>query len=623
MDDIDIPTVWDAEDEAPDQLTVLDLMKECRKRYDSYAGPYEVRALYNERAIHGQQFSRIDENWTIQPINDWPSYVTKSPRNLLRNCALTWSSRLLEDSPWVQCYANAPGVDQSKARIANTILENLRQQIDFESMIFDASMLVQPHTAVAFKVVWDPMIGPPSPGYPRHGPDGFPVIGPDGKPVLDGVGEPTGDVTVQMSTVFEYRTDGAENIEDARWVMFEKHIDLYDAKSLVQAAGLDPSLVQESPYDDPWDGTQKGVKVSELWWRPDARFPKGLYAVTVADQWAIEATPFPYDHGQLPLAVWKCGARRGSPFGTSHVEDAIPIQNVVNKTVSALTMQAMLIAGIKLLAPASVAAQIDTADHQVLELDDPQQAALVKYLEPPPRSEVLVQTLDDATQALYAAYGLNEMLTGAESMKSGTSARSIAYLNRLDSMKSAGASRSLNKALLRICRQVLALYRQYVKDTRIAAIAGEEGLQGAAEFVGDDLLGIDVKMEPVSGKSVMRGQIAGDAAQAIAQGNPDPALRTIAETGVKDTTFARATRETVRAQVDMALRGEPQQADQDVDPQAAIEELLGHLMAAKDSPNAPALLDLLHQYQQKLQAMQPPAPSQPAPPKAPQPGPQT
>lgn len=598
-DDIDVPSPWDGVGDAPDEMSVLELLQECQKVVRNSSVYPLANASYNERLINGDQFLEIS-NGDVQDITDWPSFVPRTSRNLLRNLSLTWSSRILEDSPWVQCFASEPGLDEQKAEVANKILENCRQRHDFESMQFDAAQLVQPHTAVGFKTVWDPLAGPPSPGTQTFDENGVPVYGPDGQPVLEGKGEPTGDVVWQIVSVFDYGTDGNEHIENSQWCYFTTMMDEFDARSLLAAAGLDTDISAET-YTDIWGCERQGVLVTELWWRPSSRFPHGLFTVTVANK-AVTAIPYPYEHGELPLGVWKCGSRRNSPYGSSHVDDAVFIQRVINECVAALTQQARQIGSVKLVGPSTFIEALNSTNAQMFPVDDPQMSASIRYIDPPPRSEVLVQTLEDNTQALYAVYGLNEMLSGAESAKSGTSAKSIAYLNKLDSMKSAGASRSLNKAVLRMCRQTLKLYQQYVKAPRLAAIVGEKGLEGAEEFLGADLMGVDVKMESSSAKTQMRGEIAGNAQDQMSQGNPDPALREISRTGVADTAYARASRDILRAQAEAALRGEPQQPDNEVDASLAVAELSNYLANSRGSPGAGQLQALLQQYQQRAQA---------------------
>jgi hypothetical protein len=595
--DVEFTDPWGS-DGQPEEKSVLELIKECKKEYRDNGQGTLAQAQLSERWIRGEQYTMVDSSFTIVDDDTWPEYAPKAPRNLLRNLSLTWSSRVVEDRPWVQAYPSEPGVDQQKAQVASRVLEYVRQTHDFDDFCFRSAELVQPHTCVGWKVVWDPLAGPPSKGVPVVQ-NGVPVYGPDGEEVLEGVGEPQGDVAWQIVSIFDYGTDGSEEIEDARYCWFTRMMSPYDARHLLETAGLEPRVEVEE-YRTTWGDKRKGVEVCEFWHRPDFRFPKGLYAIVVGEK-VVQAIPFPYEHGELPLCVWKCSSKRDSPFGTTHVDDAIPIQRSINEAVSALQQQARILAGIKLIAHPEIINAINNG-HQMIPIADPEAAKFARYLEPPPRSEVLVQTLDDNIQALYAIYGLNEILTGAENAKSGTSAKSIAYLNKLDSMKMSGAARSLSKCILRLCRQTLKLYQQYVQAPRLMQIAGE-GAPSIEEFLGAELQGIDVVIEPSSALSQLRGEVSGAAQAQIDAGNPNPALGETVKTGIQDTAFAKASRDSVRAQVEAALNGEPQQADQEIDAQLAVQEIAAYMPQIQQHPNFGQVQMLLQGYQSKVNQM--------------------
>lgn len=583
--DIELPVPEADTTVLPDAASVKELFDECEKTAEDYRGRYLPQALYNERMCEGEQFIDLNASWEIIP-SDWPEYVPKAARNLLRNLRLTWSSRILEDRPFVRAYPAEPGADELKAKIANRYLEYFRQRIDFDDLCFRAAQLVQPHSAVAFKVVWDPLIGPPSQG----------VTDPETGEVT-GAGEREGDVAIDLVSIFDYYTDGAEEIEDSKWVVFQKWMSPHDAGALLRSAGVPMESLQVEEYVDHWGVKHKGVKVSELWWKPDYRFTEGLYAVMVGDV-AVQAGPFPYEHGELPIAVWKCNPRRSSPYGSTHVDDAVYIQKVINETVAAIWQQARMIGSVKLLAHPNVVEQWEHG-HQLLKMQDMTLAQYVRYLEPPNRSAVLVETLEDSTEAIYSIYGLNEMLTGAENVKSGTSARSIAYLNKLDSMKMAGASRSLGKAITRTMRQALKLVQQYVVAERIAMVAGDTTGLGPLIYTGADIGGVDVILEQASAIERYRGTLVGDAQAAMQQGSQDPSLPGTVETGLKDSAYTKSQQDIVMAQVDAVNKGQPQQPTPEVDAEIAVP-LLTQLVGLfpQGSQQQQVMLQLLQGYRE-------------------------
>lgn len=591
-DDIKLPGAEEQEDVPglPEASTILELMDECEREGEEYRGRYLPQALYNERMCEGDQNIDLDSNWEIV-AEARPDYVPKANRNLLRNLRLTWSSRILEDRPFGRAWPAEPGADEIKADLANKNLEYFRQRIDFDDLCFRAAQLVQPHSAVGFKTVWDPLIGPASPGFEDE----------EGNSV--GFGEPQGDVTVQLVSIFDYVTDGAEDIEDSKWVMFYKQVNPHDAASLLRSAGIPAEKLDVKEWEDTWGVRHRSVLVTELWWKPDSRFPQGLYAVRVGGV-ALQVGPFPYRHGELPLAVWKAGPRRGSPLGSTHVDDAVYIQKVINDTVAALWQQSRQIGAVKLLAHPNVVEQWEHGN-QMLQMPDMTLAQYVRYLEPPNRAQVLVETLEDNVQALFAVFGLNEFLSGAENVKAGTSARSIAYLNKLDSMKMAGASRSLGKAITRILRQYLKLTQEWVVGERLARVLGVNNTVETMLYTGADFNGMDVHLEAASSLDQYRATLADDANQQLQAGMVTPQNQAQAATGMKNSAFTRSQQDIIMAQLDAMMKGQPQQPSPDVDPMIAVDVLTKMLNQYQGSPVQAAVLQLLQGYQQKAANAQP------------------
>ena len=612
QDDIEIIT-QDPDTGEMDELSIKTYIIDMEKDWRDRAQAQLAKAEYNERMIAGEQFLSIGDTHQIEDSSFWSDDQQKSFRNHLANLALTWSARVLEERPSIQCYPNEAGADVNKAEACNKILEYVKQNHDFDDLCFEAAQLVQPHSAVAFKVVWDPLSGPRSQGVQKFGPDGFPLFDELGQPIMEMVGAPMGDVSITISSIFDYFTDGSENAEDSEFVCFREVISKSEARRLLNMSpefnGVD---IPEDEYTNAWGIKKTGVLLRELWIRPRSyQFPDGLFAIMVGER-VVSASKFPYDHGELPIAVWKCGKRRGSEFGTSHVDNAVSIQQSINFCASAIDVQAKQISSVKLLAHQSIIDSIRFGNQQI-PVQDMNHAQYARYLEPPDRAKVLVTSLEDNEKALFAIFGLNELLTGAESMKSGTAAKSIAYLNKLDSMKMAGASRSLNKGILRIFKQVLKLYQQYVKAPRIAQILGKGNLYEPLQFIGADISGVDVRLEPISGFSQFRANVAQEASDQIVAGNVTPQLQSQAQTGLRQDSFDKSQRDMIGAQIDSTIKGELQQADPTLDPNIAVDEILGVISAYQGTPIFQNLMMLLQGYRDaanqqaaQMAAQQPP-----------------
>jgi hypothetical protein len=600
QDDIELPFP-DATEDTTDAETVKELIEECKDKVKSYALKYWAQAQYNERMGVGEQEQILDASWGLGPDPSWTEATPFNCRNYLRNLRLTWSSRILEDRPSIKCYPSEPGADLAKAMKSDQILDYVRQNQDWDDLCFSAANMVQDHSLIGIKTVWDPLYGPASQGIPEYDDAGMPVIGEDGLQARTRVGEPLGDVHWQLLSIFDFGTDGSENIEDSKWVYFTTHIDKYDAVQLLKSAGIDEAP-EEVKYKDTWGVERTGVEITELWWKPDYRFPKGLYCVTVGD-YAVQAIDFPYKHKELPIAIWKCGPRRNSPYGSTHMDDAVYIQRTINETVAAMSRQARQIRDMKLIAPTAIIGAIEDGNHMI-PCDDVALMNAARYLEPPDMAKVLISQLEDNTKALFAIFGLNEMLTGAENIKSGTAAKSIAYLNKLDSMKLAGAARSLSKCILRVMRQTLKLYQQYAIVPRIAHITGDQNLVSSFEWTKADISGVDVRMEPITGFANMRATQVQNANDQMAQTGPTPDLMSQSKTGLQQTAFDKSQREVVQAEIQAILQGQQPEPDTTIDANIASDEIMGVLSQYRGTAFEGPLKQLLMTYMQAMSKQQ-------------------
>jgi len=574
-----------------DPCFALALRDSVLKDYAETSLNYHARAEYNERMIIGDQLISLGADGTISDAQLGDNTATTS-RNLMRNLALTWTARVLEDRPDVKAYPATPGIDVNRAEVANRLLRYIHQHHDFDELCFRAGMLVQPHSVVGFKTVWDPLGGPWSPATPRVDEAGNIVLDETGQPVTDPP-QRLGDVRLETCSLFDYGTDGSEEIEDSEYCWFRNFITQPEARMMYRAQDIDDEPATR-PYRTIWGAERQGVEVFELWWRKGARFPNGLFIQIVGDV-VIQARDFPYEHGELPLSVWKCGPRRASPFGSTHVDDAVKVQIEINEVVTARRRQVREIASVKFVAPSQIIDDI-MASNQMIKCDNPDQMAAIRYITPPDIAAPLMTSLDDNTNTIFQLWGLSEMLAGGEVGKS-TAAKAIAYLTKLDADKRSGTARSLGKAITRVFRQALRLLQQYVQAPRLVQIVGDESEASVVEFIGADLDGVDVMLEPAAGFerfSATRAQAAQDQQM---QGSQDPGLPELAQTGLSTTTEDAAAQRSVEAQVMAAMKGVPVEADPEVDAATAIQVLLPFAQH-------PAVAPLLQQYRQKQQQQQ-------------------
>lgn len=596
--------------------TVLQWLAKERVKHERRGLKFEAKALRNELYYLGEQFKDVSEdNLEIEDMS-WQDDVPQVYRNYMRPLINTYSARMQKDRPSVKAKANTPeAYDLGAVDVANALIYHVSDLNDVDDLLFQATPLAQCHGKVAIKTVWDPTIGPPSAGE---------VVGINadtGEEIVEGEGEPSGEVSFELVTLFDYFADGSPRVDDSHYVVFTDHVSRDDAKARLEEAGLDDD-VETVTYSDLYDEEEEGAEVFEIWVRPCPRFRRGWYALVVSGH-VVEYLPtYPYPHHELPISEWFINPRRGSPYGSSHVDDAVVIQRQINELVSVIHKITRDCGNLYFVGhPALIEAIEGGATHNIAIASDAQRKNN-GWIDPPNPPPLLFAQLETLVKVLYDVFGLNEILTGQENVRAGTSARQIAYLTELDSQKLAGAARSLARLLKRMWRQALRLYQHFVTEDRLIEIAGGDRFNGVVAFTGADLGGVDVRLEPASGLELLGAAEGEEAMQDTMAGLIPPAegLERRA-TGQDRTAMAYWQGAIVHEQIRGALAGAAVAPDPQVDPQIAIGEIRGALEIAKRQPVPQQLtqnlLNLMLGYQQMAQQMaqqQPTFAPQPAPP---------
>tara|TARA_R110002020_G_scaffold15141_10_gene53763 strand:+ start:3966 stop:5783 length:1818 start_codon:yes stop_codon:yes gene_type:complete len=556
-------------------LTVRGLCQELVRLGEKSAANFLVRAERNELFVRGDQGQDIEQiGYQLADI-PWNSDIPKVTHNLLRNLVLTWCSRILQDRPSTTAYpTNADIKDIEAARAAQQLIEYFEFENNIDTLMYDTLKNACSHGVGGIKCYYDPKLD---------------------------------EVKWDLVTAFDYYVDNVENPNEAQWCVFKRYVNLYDAKELLKKVNI--TDVSVSTYTVNELEEREGVEVYEMWYMPDSRVEKGVYALLV-DGNVVEHMEYPYvfqfledpESGQmrsfLPLCIFKVGYIRGTAYGDTWMNDAVPIQRQINEIESVLTKLRRDTGSVKLLAPGSV---IDAWEdsNSMIKMDDPAKAAITKWLDPPKLNPILFEDRDRLERRLYDIAGLNEVLTGAEGAKSGTSAKQISFLSELDNMKHAGTARNIEKFLIQLWKVSLHLVRKYYVFPRILRIVGPADEVGAIYFTGADIDGVDIRLEPRSGMerySATKGQNVIDRhAQQLE--NPQGVMeRSI--TGLEMTTQDAELKETILEQAKLVMQGHQVRPLTNVNPAYASQVITGFMEVMTDNGAPPEQVQPLAQLKQ-------------------------
>ena len=556
----------DVEIEADDKgkrLSVLQLLGEIEHTYRTKWRDVYAQAELNTRFISGRQNVDVNSSNQVTAV----SHLRRLPRvkrNLLRNLALTWQALIVKDRPTVKAWANeASRSDVADASISNALLDHWWNVLRIDDVIRHAAWNVQEAGTVAFRIHWDKA----KPARMRP----LPVIDELGVPVVDEAGqvvmqeqEVQGDVAVDLHRLNSFVTDGAERIDDAKWCAFRMILDEHDARAQLREAGVDGD-VDCDKHESVWGTEVEGVEAWEIWHRPSTRIKNGLYARVIGGA-VVEAGAFPYEHGELPVAVWKCLDREDCPFGDTHVSDAIDLQRRLNDALSSVASFAKQYAeGTKALVPQALAETWEDAESGVVSAPDPTWAQAIKYISPPEPPKVIFDLINLYMEAIPDVFGVNDAVAGGQSATMSKAARQLAYIAELDGQKRAMPRLNLGECLVRMARQMLKLAQQYVTVPRLLDVTGPQGQIDVISFIGADIDGTDVRIEQASGIDRLRASTAAEGEQT---GNAE-----MANTGLTESIDVGDARLRVQAQIQEALRGGQPMADPAIQPEVAVEEL--------------------------------------------------
>ncbi len=583
--------------------TARGLLLEAQDEFKQHERRRWPKAILNERYIGGEQQWGVNKSkGSDELVVDWPDWLPQDTRNLLANLHLTAKARVTRGDPSMKAWGGDASMgDRAGADVANKLIYAKRTAQDHRKTISRAAGHAGAQGTGCFYTTWNPAAGP---------------VGEDGVP--------QGDVSIEALQIFDWATDGSEEIEKSPYCWVRRWMKPEAARKRLLAVGIDETP-EEKTLTSVWGDTDsKRVEAIEFWVKPDREtFPNGLMFIFIGGH-VVEAhgdvdpnargnipggDRYPYEHNELPLSTWKWRDSTDSPFGTTPCDDAIPLQSRLNRLHAQLAfITAKCARWLKVETTKKNVAKWNSKD-QVMEGDP---ANPTKIIGPPPPPALLYTQIEEAERMLREVYGINEAVVGSDASKS-KNAKHLEHIEALDAQKLLETIVNRDHALHRVYRQMLRLLRQMVVVERLLHFIGEDGLPQVQAFVGADLDGVDIFLEPVAGADQTRAAEAANAEQSAVAGFEDPRRAAeLRQTGQQRTGLESAAARVVQQQIKDAARGFAAQPDPSVPPPVAVAEIQLALEQATGTPAEAPLRQLLAAYQA---AAAPPeaAPAAPAP----------
>jgi hypothetical protein len=325
-------------------------------------------------------------------------------------------------------------------------------------------------------------------------------------------------------TIFDCWVQNRSDINSVDWCVIRNYIDQYEAQELLKTVDENATLPKEVKYQDGAGIEREGVEKFEIWYKPSARYPEGLYACVINDT-VVEAMKYPYVFNEpdgngkkalLPIIWWHARECRESTLGTSWTRECGSIQVDINQLYSKNQENARQ-AKQWLLLPSTLA-DTDLIDEQngriYIDLANSEQGSMIRWVQPAPIDPNIQKALEDSVGSMYRTSGISESTTGnAFASQSG---KALSYQAQLDSDKHSWAFKSLERGQRGAWELTLKLCQKHYTIPRTFSIAGQDPVS----FMGADLQGVTVKLQSRSSRegdqSVKSEKAKGDIAAGFA-----------------------------------------------------------------------------------------------------------
>ena len=370
-----------------------------------------------------------------------------------------------------------------------------------------------------WKISWDDKVG--SSVKLMLNPDGEPIVNPIiehlfkdrlGKMGLD-AGEFEkevfeGEIKVDVMAPFDVLLDdSAQVFEDCKYA-FCVHPMSSDEIYARYNVRLKPNAINRYP-DETLPGmfgttsgkTKQNVRTVFVgYFLPGPEFPEGRYvAFTKSPNIVLYDGPWPYPFKKLPLVKFPGMRIPGQLYDTSVVEQAIPLQKELNRTLSQMIEYKNLTLKPQMLAPVGSLRQRMTDEPGAIFEYNPVAGKVPEAIPIQSLPSYVFQHLQDLGQRLRDTFGLNEISDGAvpPNVEAGIA---IDLLQEAATDRLAPQILMMEKGLERAGNMMLELAQRYYNEPRLIMLAGAGSKAKVSRFESADIIaGVQVKVETGSG----------------------------------------------------------------------------------------------------------------------------
>jgi hypothetical protein len=233
---------------------------------------------------------------------------------------------------------------------------------------------------------------------------------------------------------------------------------------------------------------------------PGGKYPEGRFVVfTKSPDIVLFDSPWPYPFEELPLVKFPGMRIPGQLWDSSVVEQAIPLQKELNRSLSQIVEYKNLTLKPQMLAPVGSLRQRITDEPGAIFEYNPVAGKVPESIPIPSLPSYVFEHLQDLGARLKDIFGLNEILEGSvpPNVEAGVA---IDLLQESATDRLAPQIMMMEKGLERAGNQMLQLAQKYYLEPRMLIINGSGSKPKVERFEDADLIkGVAVRVEAGSG----------------------------------------------------------------------------------------------------------------------------
>lgn len=451
---------------------------------------------------------------------DKPRYRVRLVVNQIAPLTQNLLARLIKSKPQFYATPGQNGFEAQKAsKVAEDLLEYWWDKFHLSEKREEAMMWAILCGNGFWKITWDDKSGP-----------GMKVtLDPNGQPIVDplvqhfylhnleqaGVSASEvqkrvyqGEIKVDVVSPFDVLLDdGAQVFEDCKWAICshpmtpEEIFERYGVKLKPNAVNRYPDESLPGAFGNLEAKTEENVRIMYYgYFLPDSKYPDGRFVVfTKNPSIVLYESVWPFPFLELPLVKFPGLRIPGQLWDFSIVENAIPLQKELNRTVSQIIEYKNLTLKPQMLAPVGSLRQRITDEPGAIFEYNPVAGKVPEAIPIPSLPPYVIEHLRDLGDRLKDAFGLNEIIQGSvpPNVEAGVA---IDLLQEAATDRLAPQIILMEKSLERAGNLMLQLAQKYYNEPRMMIISGSGSKPRIERFEDADLIqGVQVRVEAGSG----------------------------------------------------------------------------------------------------------------------------